>query len=258
MDLGLEGRSAIVTGGSRGIGLSIAEALAAEGARLTICARNEDGLAAAAKRISEAGATAGAEVLTVACDVTSTEDCKRLIAAAAERFGGIDILVNNAGASVRGDDLDAVWRDSFELNTLASVRLMELAKPYLAQAQGGGAVVNISSIFGRESGGSPQYNATKAAQLAMSKVYALDWAQQGIRVNTIAPGSIAFPGGSWGKRLESEPEAMAAFVDANIASGRFGKPEEVAAVVAFVVSPRASWLLGATINVDGGQSRSNI
>ena len=258
MDLGLEGRSAIVTGGSRGIGLSIAEALAAEGARLTICARNEDGLAAAAKRISEAGATAGAEVLTVACDVTSTEDCKRLIAAAAERFGGIDILVNNAGASVRGDDLDAVWRDSFELNTLASVRLMELAKPYLAQAQGGGAVVNISSIFGRESGGSPQYNATKSAQLAMSKVYALDWAQQGIRVNTIAPGSIAFPGGSWGKRLESEPEAMAAFLDANIPSGRFGKPEEVAAVVAFVVSPRASWLLGATINVDGGQSRSNI
>jgi 3-oxoacyl-[acyl-carrier protein] reductase len=254
MDLGLEGRSAIVTGGSRGIGLSIAEALAAEGARVTICARNEDRLAEAAKRVT----AAGADVLTVACDVTSREDCERLIEAAAERFGGIDILVNNAGASVRGDDLDAVWRDSFELNTLASVRLMELAKPYLAEAEGGGAVVNISSIFGRESGGSPQYNATKSAQLAMGKVYALDWAQQGVRVNTIAPGSIAFPGGSWGQRLEDDPKAMAAFIEANIAGGRFGKPEEVAAVVAFVVSPRASWLLGATINVDGGQSRSNI
>ncbi|HJM75264.1 MAG TPA: SDR family oxidoreductase [Dehalococcoidia bacterium] len=254
MDLGLEGRSAIITGGSRGIGLSIAEALAAERANLTICARNEDGLAAAAKRISEAGG----DVLTVVADVTSTTDCERLIEAAAERFGGIDILVNNAGASVRGDDLDAVWRDSFELNTLASVRLMELAKPYLVQADGGGAVVNVSSIFGRESGGSPQYNATKSAQLAMAKVYALDWAKQGIRVNTIAPGSIAFPGGSWGQRLEDDPEGMAAFIDANIAAGRFGKPEEVAAVVAFVVSPRASWLLGATINVDGGQSRSNI
>ena len=245
MDLGLEGRSAIVTGGSRGIGLSIAEALAAEGANLTVCARNADGLAAAATRISEAAAGAGGDVLTVACDVTSTADCERLIEAAAERFGGIDILVNNAGASVRGDDLD-------------SVRLMELAKPYLLQADGGGAVVNISSIFGRESGGSPQYNATKSAQLAMSKVYALDWAKQGIRVNTIAPGSIAFPGGSWGQRLEDDPEGMAAFIDANIAAGRFGKPEEVAAVVAFVVSPRASWLLGAAINVDGGQSRSNI
>jgi 3-oxoacyl-[acyl-carrier protein] reductase len=254
MDLGLEGRSAIVTGGSRGIGLSIAEALAAEGARVTICARNEDRLAEAAKRVT----AAGADVLTVACDVTSREDCERLIEAAAERFGGIDILVNNAGASVRGDDLDAVWRDSFELNTLASVRLMELAKPYLAEAEGGGAVVNISSIFGRESGGSPQYNATKSAQLAMGKVYALDWAQQGVRVNTIAPGSIAFPGGSWGQRLEDDPKAMAAFIEANIAGGRFGKPEEVAAVVAFVVSPRASWLIGATINVDGGQSRSNI
>ena len=254
MDLGLEGRSAIVTGGSRGIGLSIAEALAAEGARVTICARNEDRLAEAAKRVT----AAGADVLTVACDVTSREDCERLIEAAAERFGGIDILVNNAGASVRGDDLDAVWRDSFELNTLASVRLMELAKPYLAEAEGGGAVVNISSIFGRESGGSPQYNATKSAQLAMGKVYALDWAQQGVRMNTIAPGSIAFPGGSWGQRLEDDPKAMAAFIEANIAGGRFGKPEEVAAVVAFVVSPRASWLIGATINVDGGQSRSNI
>jgi len=254
MDLGLSERSAIVTGGSRGIGLAIAQALAAEGANVTICARNEDGLDAAAALIAEGGS----EVLTVVADVTDADDCARLIDGAAERFGGIDVLVNNAGASVRADDIEEAWRALFELNTLAVVRLMELAKPHLANAEGGGSIVNISSIFGRESGGSGQYNATKSALIAASKNYALAWASDGVRVNNVAPGSIAFPGGSWGQRLESDPEGMAAFIEANIAAGRFGRADEVADVVAFIASPRASWLVGATINVDGGQSRSNI
>ena len=254
MDLGLSERSAIVTGGSRGIGLAIAQALAAEGANVTICARNEDGLDAAAALIAEGGS----EVLTVVADVTDADDCARLIDGAAERVGGIDVLVNNAGASVRADDIEEAWRASFELNTLAVVRLMELAKPHLANAEGGGSIVNISSIFGRESGGSGQYNATKSALIAASKNYALAWASDGVRVNNVAPGSIAFPGGSWGQRLESDPEGMAAFIEANIAAGRFGRADEVADVVAFIASPRASWLVGATINVDGGQSRSNI
>ena len=254
MDLQLAGRSVIVTGASRGIGLAIAEAFAAEGARLTICARGEDALQAAADRL----AGDGTEVLAVPGDVTSADDCERLVRAAAERHGGIDVLVNNAGGTVREGELEERWAGSFDVNVLAAVRLSELARPHLTSAEDGGAIVNISSIYGREAGGAPTYNATKAAQIAMSKAYALEWAREGIRVNNIAPGSIAFEGGSWGRRVEAEPEAMRLFVEQNIPGGRFGRAEEVAAVVVFLASPRASWLIGATINVDGGQSRSNI
>ena len=253
MDLGLVGRSAVVTGSSRGLGRAIAEALAAEGVRVTLAARGGEALEQTAAALRASGAT----VHTVAADVTNAEDCARIIEEAVAAHGGLDILVNNAGGGAADDDLETRWRRAYELNVLSALRLMDLAKPHLA-ASGQGAVVNISSIYGRESGGAPQYNATKSAQISMTKSYALDWIKQGIRVNSVAPGSIAFEGGSWGRRLEEQPEAMAQFIAQNIAGGRFGRPEEIGATVAFLCSPRASWIVGATLNVDGGQSRSNI
>lgn len=255
MDLELRGRSVIVTGASRGIGRAIAEAFAAEGARLTICARGEEALEAARIDLE----AAGAEAQAVVADVTNDDDCTRVVQAAVDRFGGVDVLVNNAGASIREGHLIERFERSFDVNVLSVLRMSEAARPHLAQApESRGAIVNISSIFGRESGGTPQYNATKAAVIALSKSQALEWIGEGIRINNVAPGSVAFEGGSWGRRLQADPEGMRKFIEQEIPGGRFGTPGEIAAVVTFLASSRASWVVGATINVDGGQSRSNI
>ena len=256
MDLERAGRSVVVTGASRGIGRAIAEAFAAEGARLTLVARTASDIEEAAAAIRSAH---GVEVLPLAADVTEPNAAARIVASAVEAHGGIDVLVNNAGGSVRDGSTEERWDGTFELNVTSAVRLMEAARPHLA-ASAGGAVVNITSIYGREYGppAAPQYTATKAAEIAMTKTFAMQWAREGIRVNSVAPGSIAFEGGSWGRRMEQDPEGMARFVDEQIAGGRFGRVEEVAAAVVFLASARASWVVGACLNVDGGQSRSGI
>ncbi len=256
MDLDLAGRSVLVTGASRGIGRGIAEAFAAEGARLTVVARTAEDIEEAAASIRHAH---GVEVLAVAADVTDPTTATTIIAHATEAYGALDVLVNNAGGNVREGSTDERFNGSFELNVTSAVRLMEAAKPHLV-ASGGGAVVNIASIYGREFGppAAAQYTATKAAEIAMSKTFAMQWAREGVRVNSIAPGSIAFEGGSWALRTDADPEGMAKFVDEEIASGRFGRVEEVAAAVVFLASARASWVVGVCLNVDGGQSRSGI
>jgi 3-oxoacyl-[acyl-carrier protein] reductase len=252
MDLGLKDRVAIVTGGSRGIGKAICLGLAAEGCSVALCARGEETLRQTEAELK----VAGVKVLASVLDVTRTEDAERFISQVVSDLGRVDVLVNNVGGSRPGDD-DEAWQGSIDLNFMSAVRCTRAVLPIM-RAQGSGSIIHISSIYGRESGGGPSYNATKAAMISHAKALALQLAPEGIRVNSVAPGSIRFPGGGWDRRVQADPEAMAAFVKNNIAAGRFGTVEEVADAVVFLASDRARWITGACINVDGGQSRSNI
>jgi len=250
MDLGLAGKLCLVSGASRGIGRAIAHALAREGARVAAVARGAADLAALA--------LPGGPHATIVADVATPEGATAAVEGAVDALGGLEIVVANVGKSFAReasamDDID--FGASLDLNLWSSMRVAQRAVPHLA-ARGGGSITMTSSIWGREAGGAPGYNVAKAGVIALAKALARDHAKLGIRVNSVAPGSILFPGGGWDRRQHADPAGIADMIRRELPFGRFGTPEEVADVVAFVASPRASWIAGACIVVDGGQSRA--
>jgi 3-oxoacyl-[acyl-carrier protein] reductase len=257
MDLELGDKVAIVTGSSRGLGLASAKALAAEGCRVTMCARTASRLSEAAAEVATA-AGGWDRVLTVSADVTRHEDLDRLFEMTVGIFGGVDILINSV-ALARGGDLfettDEQWLEAVDHTLMPAVRASRLAVPHM-RARGGGSIIVIASIFGREAGGRMTYNAVKAAEISLAKSLARQLAPFNIRVNSVSPGSMLYEGGSWWTRQQEDPAGIAAFVKRELPFGRFGRPEEVADVVAFLASPRANWISGASIVVDGCQSRA--
>ena len=255
MDLGLADKLCLVAGASRGIGRSIALALAREGARVAAIARGEDDLERVHGELDAAG---GGPHVTIVADVSTADGASAAIVGAAAALGGLDVVVAVAGKSFAReasamDDVDLA--KSLDANLWSAARVAQRSVPHLA-ARGGGSITVISSIWGREAGGAPGYNVAKAGVIALAKALSRDYGAKNIRVNAIAPGSILFPGGSWERRMKDNPDAIADMIRRDLPLGRLGSPEEVADVVAFVASPRGSWIDGACIVVDGGQSKA--
>lgn len=246
MQLNLNGRNAIIAGGSRGIGRSIALAYARAGANVSICARGEAALNATAAELKQCGH----KVHAATCDLADGAAVANYITAAAQALGGIDVLVNNASGFGLSDD-EAGWAASINVDLLAPVRASRAALPYLEKSKG--SILHISSISGlTHSARTPPYGAVKAALIQLTLSQAASLASKHIRVNCIAPGSIEFPGGSWEQRKSSNPDLYNAILR-SIRFGRLGTPEEIANVALFLASSAASWVTGQTIAVDGGQ-----
>ena len=259
MDLQLKDKVALVTGSSQGLGFASAQALVREGCHVCICARGTERLNQAAAAL-EREACKPEMVLPVCVDLAKVADIETVVKRTVEQFGGLDILVNNVGRAGGGDLLETTdndWQHAFDGTLYPAIRASRLAVPHMRR-RGGGVILIIASIWGRESGGRMTYNAVKASEISLAKSLAQQLAKDNIRVNSVSPGSISFPGGSWFRRQQKDPKGMKEFVRQNLPFGRFGHPDEVGNVVAFLASPRASWISGGSITVDGCQSRSLI
>jgi 3-oxoacyl-[acyl-carrier protein] reductase len=249
MNLELAGKTALVSGASRGIGLAIARTLHAEGCHVALVARGREGLEKAAQGFD-------GRVSLHAGDAAAPETARQLVDEAAAVSGGLDILVCNAGSGASvppGTETDAEWRRVLDVNLFPALTMIAAARPHMRR---GGAIVCVSSIAGLAALGAPvAYSAAKAALNAAVKGLARPLASEGLRINAIAPGNILFPGGTWERKLGEDRTAVEAMLARDVALGRLGTPEEIAALTVFLASPRASFITGAVHVADGGQLR---
>jgi len=252
LDLELAGKSILIAGGSRGIGLAIAQAFAREGARLSLMARNRQGLEAAMSSL-------GSDCSLHEGDATDPTACAAVVDAVSRQRDRLDILVacTGSGASVPpGEETAAEWQRVVALNLFSATNMITAATPLLARSAPA-SIVCISSICGREALGAPvTYSAAKAGLNAAVNGLARPLARQGIRINTVSPGNILFPGGTWDRKLRENEQAVAGMLDRDVPMRRLGKPEWVADAVLFLASARAAFITGTDLVVDGGQTRS--
>jgi 3-oxoacyl-[acyl-carrier protein] reductase len=252
MDLRLTGKIALVTGSSRGIGLAAAKAFAAEGCRLMLSARSAEQLVRAEAELRGGGA----QVAAHAADVSDPSQAATLIEATVTAYGGIDILVNNVGGGGGGariaDSTDDDWRGALERNLIQTVRMMRLALPHM-KGRGDASIINVASISGwvPQLAMSGQYGAAKSALIFDTERWALEFVPHGIRVNTVSPGSILVEGNGWDRYRTANPDYFDDYVRHGFPMGRLGTAEEVADVIVFTASPRAHWINGRNIPVDG-------
>ena len=259
MDLGLRGKYALVTGGSHGIGLATATALAEEGCHVAICARDQERIS---KAVSDLRAK-GVKAIGVSADVLIPSDIEKVTKTIADAWGRIDILINNVGGGGRWgspvieETAEDVWVDVYTKNAMAAIRFTRWAIPFMRQ-QKWGRVVTVASRHGYEGGGRPWFNMAKSAEISLMKTLGMTpyLVRDGITFNTVAPGGIMIPDTGWEREMEEDPEGHRRKMDLEFPLGRLGLPEEVACVIAFLCSEKASLVNGATVAVDGSESRS--
>ena len=252
MNLGLKGKKAIVTGGTRGIGRAIAETLASEGVDIAICARNQDQVDEAVAALSKKGIKATGGV----ADIADGEGLKKWIADTAKAMGGLDILVANASALANGND-EKSWRACFEIDVLGAVNAFEAALPFLTEAakkSGDASATFISSISAAENDNANAYGAQKAAQIHLAKGLARQHAGDHVRVNTVSPGTVYFKGGVWNMIEEHMPDMFKQAMSRN-PTGRMATPQDIANATVFLASPASSFTTGINMVVDGAISR---
>lgn len=257
IDYGLKGKRALVTGGSHGIGLAIAEMLANEGCSVAICSRSDQRLANAGALLRDRRV----EVLTIKADVLDPKQIARVTRAVDGAWDGVDILVNNVGGGGRWghaiveDTTIKVWNDVYQKNAGAAAAFLRWAIPAMRRKKWG-RIIAVASIYGRQGGGRPWFTAAKAAEIAAIKSLAMTpyLVRDGITFNSVAPGAIMIPDTGWAEERARDPKAFAEKIDKDFPLGRSGTPQEVAAVVLFLCSQQASLINGACIPVDGGES----